>query len=196
MGDGLFDKIFEFKFMAKQMEKEASRAKKEQDKNTQLIKKALQKNDSVSAKQYAEKAIAAKGQFNRMTALSTKVNTIATKLTSAMKNHQLASQMGTLVQKLGAINLNQVDAMTNLENFEKMFDNLEVNATMMDQVFDNINAGTINDQEVNDLLQQCAEGQANKIDEMLNGPNQDQIGIKQNAGYQSNMNMIGNNYYP
>ena len=41
--------------------------------------------------------------------------------------------------------------------FEKMFDNLDVNNELMNQVFDNVNAGAYNEKEVNGLIGQVAE---------------------------------------
>ena len=98
---------------------------------------------------------------------------------------------------MSAVNFNAVDAVQTMENFEKMFDNLDVQTKMMDDVLDNINAGTVNEQEVNELLQQCAEGHANKIDMMMNGPykeNPYQQNVMNKPQY--NYNQVGNNYFP
>ena len=90
--------------------------------------------------------------------------------------------------------------METLEKFEKMFDNIDVNTKMMDDVLDNIGAGTVNEQKVNELLVQCAEGQANKIDMMMTGPNREGLNQQQvkNQNYnQYNYNqMSGNNFFP
>ena len=50
-----------------------------------------------------------------------------------------------------------------MSNFEKLFDDLDVNSNMMDQVFDNINAGTVNEQEVNQLIGQIAQQNGMKL---------------------------------
>ena len=49
-----------------------------------------------------------------------------------------------------------------------MFDDLDVNSEMMNQVFDNVNAGTTNENEVNSLIQQVAEENQLKLDDELN----------------------------
>jgi hypothetical protein len=56
---------------------------------------------------------------------------------------------------LGAMNLTEVNET--MSNFEKMFDNLDVNNEIMNQVFDNVNAGAYNEKEVNNLIGQVAE---------------------------------------
>ena len=67
-------------------------------------------------------------------------------------------------QLLGAGNAIDIVKMTEtMSNFEKLFDDLDVNSNMMDQVFDNINAGTVNEQEVNQLIGQIAQQNGMKL---------------------------------
>ena len=94
--------------------------------------------------------------------------------------------MASMVNQLNGINLNAVGAVETLEKFEKMFDNIDIPTKMMDDVLDNIGVGTINDQEVNELLAQCAEGQANKIDMMMTGPNKEGLNQQQIKNQQFN----------
>lgn len=77
--------------------------------------------------------------------------------------------MKSLTEKMvGAANMQDMVAMNDtMENFEKMFDNLDVNSELMNQVFDNVNAGTSNEAEVNNLISQVAEMNGLKISEEL-----------------------------
>ena len=197
MSDALFNKIFEFQQTAKQMGNQAAKSKHEQDMYTKKVKEAIEKKNVTLAKQYGEKAVRARADANRYRTLSSKISGIASRLRAAHQNHRLTSQMANLVNQMSAVNFNAVDAVQTMENFEKMFDNLDVQTKMMDDVLDNINMGTVNDQEVNELLQQCAEGQANKIDMMMNGPykeNPYQQNVMNKPQY--NYNQVGNNYFP
>ena len=197
MIDPLFNKIYEFGNTAKQMERQAIKSKQAQDLYTKKVKEAIQKNNRNDAKMWGEKAIRARSDVTRYRTLSSKLSTISSRLKAAHQNHQLTSQMANLVNKMNKVDFNAVDAVETMEKFEKMFDNLDVQTKMMDNVLDNLNMGTVNDQEVNELLQQCAEGQANKIDMMMSGP------YKENP-YQQNVmnkpqmqyNQVGGNYYP
>ena len=197
MSDPFFEKIYEFKMTAKQMENQAAKSKKTQDFYTGKLKQAIQQNNMTLAKQYGEQAVRARKDVNRYQTIGAKVNTISQKLNQAYKNHQLTSQMASLVNKMSGMNFNAVNTLETLENFEKVFDNVDVQTKMMDDVLDNIGVGTVNDQEVNDLLMQCAEGQANKIDAMMTGPNREALN-KQRVGNQMNYNynQVGNNYFP
>ena len=198
MSDALFNKIFEFRSMAKQFDRQAEKSKNTQDFYTKKVKQAIEQNNPTLAKQYGEQALRARKDVNRYRTISSKVNGISSKLQAAYKNHQLTSQMANMVNQLSHINLNTVGAVETLDNFEKLFDNLEVNSKMMDDVLDNIGEGTVNEQEVNDLLAQCAEGQANKMDMMMAGPNREGLNqqqIKNQQYNQYNYNQ-GNNFFP
>ena len=199
MSDALFNKIFEFRSMSKQMDRQADESKNSQDFYTKKVKEAIQKNNVALAKQYGEQALRARKDVTRYRTLSSKINGISSKLQAAYKNHQLTSQMASMVNKLSGINLNAVGAVETLDKFEKMFDNIDVQTKMMDDVLDNIGVGTVNEQEVNALLAQCAEGQANKIDMMMTGPNKEGLNQQQikNQNYnQYNYNQMGNNFFP
>ena len=197
MSDALFNKIFEFKTQAKQMEKQAEKSKASQDFYTKKVKEAIQKNDPTLAKQYGEKALRARADATRYRTLASKVSGISSRLQAAHQNHTLTSQMANLVNQMSHVNFNAVNAVQTMENFEKMFDSLDVQTKMMDDVLDNLNMGTVNDQEVNELLRQCAEGTANKIDMNMNGPykeNPYQQNVMNKPQY--NYNQVGNNFFP
>jgi hypothetical protein len=61
----------------------------------------------------------------------------------------------TMTQAVGAMDLIKVNET--MTNFEKMFDNLDVNAEFMDRVMDNVNAGAYEEKDVNSLIGQVAQ---------------------------------------
>ena len=165
--DKMFDTMFEFKMMGKQMAKEA---KKSETQNKALIKKVkdcIAKGDYEQAKVAASDAIRSKNQVRRYQVLSSKINTVAQRLQSAYQNQQLTEKMQSLTQQMiGAGNMMDLVKMTEtMSNFEKLFDDLDVNSAMMDQVFDNVNAGTVNEGEVNQLIAQVAQQNGMKLSE-------------------------------
>jgi charged multivesicular body protein 1 len=198
MSDDLFDNIFEFKMMAKQMKKEAERAKKNQEKSTNKIKSALQKNNTALAKQCAEEALRYKKDVTRYTNLSYKIGVITSKLQQAYKNNQLTQSMKNVVSQMkNMTSVNDVTKMMEtMDNFEKMFDNIDVTSNMMDQALDNINAGTVNDQEVNNLIDMLQEQNAMGVDSnMVNAENQP-IQQQQQQKVNNQYNQISDNYFP
>ena len=165
--DKMFDTMFEFKMMGKSMAKEA---KKSENQNKALIKKVkdcIAKGDYEQAKVAASDAIRSKNQVRRYQVLSSKINTVASRLQTAYQNQQLTEKMQSLTQQMiGAGNMMDLVKMTEtMSNFEKLFDDLDVNSNMMDQVFDNVNAGTVNENEVNQLIGQIAQQNGLKLSE-------------------------------
>ena len=165
--DKIFDTMFEFKMMGKSMAKEA---KKSEAQNKALIKKVkdcIAKGDYEQAKVAASDAIRSKNQMRRYRVLSSKIDTIAQRLQSAYQNQTLTQNMENLTKQLmNAGSMMDLVKMTEtMANFEKLFDDLDVNSNMMDQVFDNVNAGTVNENEVNQLIGQIAQQNGMQLSE-------------------------------
>ena len=163
--DQMFDTMFEFKMMGKSMAKEAKKSEAANKKLISKVKACIAKGDYEQAKNAASDAIRQKNMSRRYQVLSSKIDTVAQRLQQAYQNQQLTEQMTRLTNQLvGAGNVMDIVKMTEtMANFEKVFDNLDVNSAMMDQVFDNVNAGTVNDQEVNTLIQQVAQQNGMKL---------------------------------
>ena len=163
--DKIFDTMFEFRMMAKSMSKESANAEKQSKSLVEKVKKCIAKGDYEQAKVAASDAIRQKNMVKRYRVLSSKVETIAQRLKTAYQNQKLTGQMQSLTQQLlGAGNMMDIVKMTEtMSNFEKLFDDLDVNSNMMDQVFDTVNAGTVNENEVNQLIGQIAQQNGLKL---------------------------------
>ena len=169
--DKLFDTMFEFKMMAKNMEREKKKSEAASKNLVKKVKDCIAKGDYDQAKVAASDAIRQKNMVKRYRVLSSKIDTVAQRLQTAYQNQKLTEQMQSLTQQLlGAGNMMDIVKMTEtMANFEKLFDDLDVNSNMMDQVFDNVNAGTVNEQEVKQLIGQIAQQNGMKLSEEFDG---------------------------
>ena len=169
--DKIFDTMFEFKMMAKSMSKESANAEKQSKSLVEKVKKCIAKGDYEQAKVAASDAIRQKNMVRRYRVLSSKIDTVAQRLKTAYQNQRLTEQMQNLTQQLlGAGNVMDIVKMTEtMSNFEKLFDDLDINSNMMDQVFDNVNAGTVNENEVNQLIGQIAQQNGMKLSDEFDG---------------------------
>ena len=163
--DKMFDNIFEFKMMAKQFAKESKKAETAHKNLLTKVKDLIAKGDYEHAKITAADAIRKKNETKRYQVLSSKIDTISQRLQSAYQTQQLTENMKNLTEKMvSAGNIgDMVQINETMANFEKMFDDLDVNSNMMNEVFDNVNVGTTNDQEVNELINQVAEANGMKV---------------------------------
>ena len=165
--DKIFDTMFEFKMMGKSMAKESKKSEVQSKNLIKKVKDCIAKGDYEQAKVAASDAIRQKNMVKRYRVLASKIDTVAQRLQTAYQNQKLSEQMQSLTQQLlGAGNTMDIVKMTEtMANFEKLFDDLDVNSNMMDQVFDNVNAGTVNEQEVKQLIGQIAQQNGMKLSE-------------------------------
>ena len=188
--DEMFDKILEFKMMAKQFAKESKKAENEYKKNLTKTKNLMEKGKYDQARVTAADAIRKKNEINRYQVLSSKIDTIAQRLQSAMQTNQLTEKMSQLTNLMAGSGdkLNDIVQLADtMENFEKMFDDLDVNNAMMNEVMNNVNAGTIDDNEVNLLVNQVAEANGMKIMDSLNNAENNNVQIGNNNEVNSNL---------
>ena len=188
--DKMFDNIFEFKMMAKQFAKESKKAENEYKKNLTKTKNLMEKGKYDQARVTAADAIRKKNEINRYQVLSSKIDTIAQRLQSAMQTNQLTEKMSQLTKLMAGSGdkLNDIVQLADtMENFEKMFDDLDVNNAMMNEVMNNVNAGTIDDNEVNLLVNQVAEANGMKIMDSLNNAENNNVQIGNNNEVNSNL---------
>ena len=131
--DKMFDTMFEFKMMAKQMQKESKKSEAQSKALIGKVKKCIEKGDYEQAKLAAADAIRQKNMVKRYRVLSSKVDTVAQRLKTAYQNQKLSEQMQNLTQQLlGAGNMMDIVKMTEtMSNFEKLFDNLDINSNMI-----------------------------------------------------------------
>jgi len=80
---------------------------------------------------------------------------------------------------LGTQNLIEVNEV--MQNFEKLFDNVDVNAEFMDKVMDNIDAGTYEEKDVNSLINSVAEEHNMKLSDQFADVSVKNTGSKQKA---------------
>jgi charged multivesicular body protein 1 len=87
--DKMFDTIFEFKMMAKQMKKESAKAEQQEKLCIQKVKQAIENNLLDTAKIHAADAIRKKNESKRLLILSSKLEAVQSRLQSAYQTQQV-----------------------------------------------------------------------------------------------------------
>jgi charged multivesicular body protein 1 len=196
--DKMFDNIFEFKMMAKQFGKEAKKADANHKKLLNKVKDCIAKGNYEQAKVSASDAIRSKNEAKRYTVLSSKIETISQRLQSAYNTQRLTENMKSLTDKMinaaGVMDMVQINET--MANFEKMFDDVDVNSELMNQVMDNVNAGTVNDVEVNNLISQVAEANGLKVADDLDIEAGQQVPGQTNQQQVQQMNDVKAEFFP
>ncbi|KAL4531430.1 hypothetical protein Ndes2437A_g08756 [Nannochloris sp. 'desiccata'] len=135
----LFDQIFELKFTSKQLNKQSQKCESEEKAEKGKAKKAMEKGNMEGAKIYAQNAIRKKSE--------------------ALNYLQLASRLDAVVSRLDQqAKMASVNKMVNTMNqFEKQFEDLDVNTAVMDDAMNKQAALSTPPDQVNELLLKIAD---------------------------------------
>lgn len=155
----LFETIFEFRMQAKDLAKQARKSEKERDNMYEKVKKAISENKPEAAKLYAQDAIRKRNEAVKYEMLSYKLEAVHSKLKAAYQTSKLNENMNKMVMSMSsAVNaMDLVKISENMTQFEKIFDDLDANAQMMDKAMDNIDAGSYQERDVSTLIMQVAK---------------------------------------
>eukprot|EP00873_Tetraselmis_striata_P034081 jgi/Tetstr1/454345/TSEL_004023.t1 len=158
-GDKLLDQIFNLKFTAKQLNRQAAKCEKEEKAEKNKVKKAIEKGNMEGAKIYAQNAIRKKTEQINYLRLASRLDAVVSRLDTQAKmnmvNKNMAGIVKTLEKTLNSANLEKVSQV--MDQFERQFENLDVQTEFVENAMGNqANLSTPEDQ-VNELVMQVAD---------------------------------------
>ena len=115
------EQIFNMKFTAKQLNKLSIKQEKEAAKEKKKIKAAIDKGNMEGAKIFAENTIRKKNESLQMLQLSSRIDGVASKLTSIAAQRGVARSLGAISQQLGMA-MQSMDTMQiaqSMDQFER-----------------------------------------------------------------------------
>ena len=125
----------------------------------QKIKAAIEKGNVDGAKIHATDAIRKKNEQLNMLRLSSRLDGVVSRLETQAKmnmvNKNMAGVVRALDQSLKDMNLEQVSH--NMDQFEKQFENLDVQTEFVESAMSNTVSATTPADEVSNLMQQVAD---------------------------------------
>ena len=157
--DALLDRIFELKFTAKQLSRTAAKCEKEERQLKAKVKVAIEKGNLDGAKIHATDAIRKKNEQLNMLKLSSRLDGVVSRLETQAKmnmvNKNMAGIVKSLDQSLKDMNLEAVS--NNMDQFERQFENLDVQTEFVEQAMGNTTAATTPPEDVAKLMQEVAD---------------------------------------
>ena len=148
--DALLDRIFELKFTAKQLSRTAAKCEKEERQLKAKVKVAIEKGNLDGAKIHATDAIRKKNEQLNMLKLSSRLDGVVSRLEAQAKmnmvNKNMAGIVKSLDQSLKDMNLEAVS--NNMDQFERQFENLDVQTEFVEQAMSSTTAATTPADEV------------------------------------------------
>eukprot|EP01026_Neomeris_dumetosa_P014182 TRINITY_DN150_c0_g1_i4.p2 TRINITY_DN150_c0_g1~~TRINITY_DN150_c0_g1_i4.p2 ORF type:complete len:245 (+),score=37.06 TRINITY_DN150_c0_g1_i4:111-845(+) len=159
MSGKLMEQVFNLKFLAKQLNRQAKKCEKEEKEERNKVKKAIEKNNNEGAKIYAQNAIRKKSEYLNFLRLASKLDAVVTKLETQAKMQMVTKNMAGVVKTLEkALQANNLDKVAEtMDQFEKQFENLDLATDVVEQAMNQQTVLTTPEDQVNDLMQQVAD---------------------------------------
>lgn len=153
------DQIFNLKFTSKQLQRQAVKCEKEEKTEKGKVKKAIEKGNIEGARIYAQNAIRKKTEQLNYLKLGSRLDAVVSRLETQAKMNMINKNMAGIVKSLEkALTTNNLEQVAStMDNFEKQFENLDVQAEFVEQAMGNSTALSTPQEDVDLLMQQVAD---------------------------------------
>merc|ERR1712002_611234 len=151
--------LFNLKFAAKELERNSKKCDKEEKAEKLKLKKAIEKGNHEVARIHAENAIRQKNQSLNFLRMSARVDATASRVQSALTTKKVSKSMEGVVKGMSAamksMNLEKISSL--MDNFEKEFEDLDVQTSVMEGAMSQTTATNIPQDSVDVLMRQAAD---------------------------------------
>merc|ERR1712080_776076 len=175
---GMEKHLFNLKFAAKDLERNAKKCDKEEKAEKLKLKKAIEKGNMEVAKIHAENAIRQKNQSLNYLRMSARVDATASRVQSAVTTKKVSNSMEGVVKGMSAamksMNLEKISTL--MDNFEKEFEDLDVQTSVMEGAMSQTTATNIPQDAVEGLMKQAADEAGLELNMELPGAQSATIG--------------------
>ncbi|ORX77556.1 hypothetical protein BCR32DRAFT_283071 [Anaeromyces robustus] len=151
--------LFQLKFTAKQLQRNAKKCQKDEVAEKNKLKRAIQQGNTEGAKIYASNAIRKKNEALNFLRLASRIDAVASRVQTAVTMRTVSKSMGNLVKGMDkamkSMNLEQISAI--MDKFESQFEDLDVQTQVMEGSMGQTTTMTTPQEEVDSLMQQVAD---------------------------------------
>ncbi|KAI0700742.1 Snf7 family [Cytidiella melzeri] len=151
--------LFQLKFTAKTLSRQAKKAQKDENTEKARLKKALQQGNNDGARIYAANAIRKKNEALNLLRLSSRIDAVASRVETAVTMRQMTGNMASVVKgmdkAMDSMNLERISLV--MDKFESQFSDLDVQTSYMEEAMSNTTATSMPQDEVDTLMKQAAE---------------------------------------
>lgn len=151
--------LFNLKFAVKELERNSKKCEKEEKLEKQKCKKAIQKGNVEGARIHAENAIRQKNQSLNYLRMSARVDSVASRVQSALTTRRVTQSMAGVVKAMDAamksMNLEKISNL--MDKFESQFEDLDVQSSYMENTMSQTTTTAVPQSDVDNLMQQVAD---------------------------------------
>ncbi|KAG9218864.1 hypothetical protein CCMSSC00406_0001022 [Pleurotus cornucopiae] len=151
--------LFQLKFTAKTLNRQAKKAQKDENSEKSRLKKALQQGNNDGARIYAANAIRKKSEALNLLRLSSRIDAVASRVETAVTMRQVTGNMTSVVRGMDkameSMNLERISVV--MDKFESQFADMDVQTSYMEDAMSATTAVSTPQDQIDQLLRQTAE---------------------------------------
>lgn len=170
---GLENSLFQLKFTAKQLNKQAAKAAKEELQEKAKVKKAMTQGNNDIAQLYAQNAIRKANERVSLLRLSSRIDAVASRVQTAVTMRLVTGNMTNVIKgmdkALQTMNLERISMV--MDKFETQFEDLDALTNYYESTTNNVNALTTPQDQVDELMSQIADEAGIEMKQGLNETN-------------------------
>jgi charged multivesicular body protein 1 len=156
---GLEKALFNLKFTAKQLNRQAAKAGKDEQTEKAKLKKALQQNHGDIAKIYAGNAVRKQNEKLNLLRLASRIDAVSSRVQTAVTMRQVTGSMANVVRGMDsamkAMDLEKISAV--MDRFETQFEDLDVATGYYENATSSATAVGTPQEDVDRLMSQVAD---------------------------------------
>ncbi|KAL8995277.1 MAG: hypothetical protein Q9169_004950 [Polycauliona sp. 2 TL-2023] len=178
---GLEKSLFNLKFTAKQLNRQAVKAGRDETAEKNKLKKAIQQNHPDIAKIYAQNAIRKQNERLNLLRLGSRIDAVASRVQTAVTMRQVTGSMAGVVKGMDgamkAMDLEKISAV--MDKFETQFEDLDVATGYYENATSSATAVGTPQDDVDRLIGQVADEAGVELQAEMKAP---EAGLKTKAG--------------
>ncbi|EIW72927.1 hypothetical protein TREMEDRAFT_72934 [Tremella mesenterica DSM 1558] len=151
--------LFQLKFTAKSLQRQAKKANKDEATEKNKLKQALQKGNTDGARIYAQNAIRKKTEGLNLLRLASRIDAVASRVETAVTMRTVTNSMGQVVKGMDkameSMNLERISMV--MDKFESQFADLDVQTGYMESTMSDTTALTTPQDQVDALINRVAD---------------------------------------
>ncbi|GBL50901.1 hypothetical protein ACI3LY_000526 [Candidozyma auris] len=167
---GLEQSLFQLKFTAKSLNRQAAKAAKEELSEKAKTKKAMMQGNSDIAQLYAQNAIRKANERVNLLRLASRIDAVASRVQTAVTMRSVTGNMAQVIRgmdkALQTMNLEKISLV--MDKFENQFEDLDASTNYYESATNNVNALTTPQEEVDELMSQIADEAGIEMKQGLN----------------------------
>ncbi|KAK0547083.1 hypothetical protein OC846_005012 [Tilletia horrida] len=156
---GLEKSLFQLKFTAKSLQRQAKKASKDEVAEKAKLKKALAQGNTEGARIYAANAIRKKNESLNLLRLSSRIDAVSSRVETAVTMRQVTGSMTSVVKGMDkameSMNLDRISLV--MDKFETQFEDMDAQTSYMEGAISTQSAQTTPQDQVDLLMQQVAD---------------------------------------